>query len=258
MDATSPGSGDFSNRNRGDNCAIGDLAQILLLALLSMFNPTLLAAVTVMLLLPSPKRLMFGYLLGAYVTSISLGLVIVFALQESSFASTSRNTISPAEDIVLGLLAIVVAFVLATDRDQPLRERRAQRKSAKREAKGEEEEEKESLPLRLLGRGSPRVAFVVGLVLSFPGASYLAGLGHIDQLDAATAPTVLLVLGFCLIQQTLLEAPLIGYVFDPERTQDRVDRFRAWLSRSGRRAAVIGAAAIGLVLVGRGLVELLG
>ncbi len=221
-----------------------------------MFNPTLLAAVTVMLLLPSPKRLMLGYLLGAYTTSISLGLAIVFALQGSSFASTSRNTIGPAEDIVLGLLAVLVAIVLATDRDRPMRERRAQRKDAKRTEKGEEE--KESLPLRLLGRGSPRTAFVVGLLLSFPGASYLAGLGHINTLDAATAPTVLLVVGFCLIQQALLELPLIGYAFAPDRTQDAVDRFRAWLGRSGRRAAIVGAAAIGLALVVRGLVELLG
>jgi hypothetical protein len=49
-----------------------DLADIFLLSLVSMFNPSLLAAVTVMLLLPNPKRLMFGYLLGAYTTSITL------------------------------------------------------------------------------------------------------------------------------------------------------------------------------------------
>ena len=51
-----------------------DLLDIFLLALVSMFNPSLLAAVTVMLLLPNPKRLMVGYLLGAYTTSITLGL----------------------------------------------------------------------------------------------------------------------------------------------------------------------------------------
>ena len=50
-----------------------DLLDIFLLGLASMFNPSLLAAVTVMLLLPSPKRLMAGYLLGAYMTSITLG-----------------------------------------------------------------------------------------------------------------------------------------------------------------------------------------
>jgi hypothetical protein len=43
-----------------------DLVDIFLLSLVSMFNPSLLAAVTVMLLLTNPKRLMLGYLLGAY------------------------------------------------------------------------------------------------------------------------------------------------------------------------------------------------
>jgi Sap, sulfolipid-1-addressing protein len=87
----------------------------LLLSLLAMFNPSLLAAVTVMLLLPNPKRLMVGYLLGAYTTSITLGLVIVFSLHNSSTESTSKHKVSPVEDIVVGLLALAIAFVLRTD-----------------------------------------------------------------------------------------------------------------------------------------------
>jgi hypothetical protein len=110
----------------------------------------------------------------------------------------------------------------------------------------------------MLGRGSPRIAFVVGVLLSFPGASYLAGLGHIDALDAATAATVLLVVGFCLVQLTLLELPLIGYTLAPDWTKDAVDRFKAWLARNGRRVGMILAAAIGLALIVRGLIELLG
>ena len=233
---------------------MSDLLQVFLLALLSMFNPALLAAVTVMMLLESPKRLMLGYLLGAYSASIGLGLTIVFALQGSSAVSTTQSTISPAGDIVLGMLALVIAFVLATDRDRRLRERKARRKGERREAG---EEEKESLPLRLLGRGSPRVAFAVGVLLSFPGASYLAGLGHIDSLDTSTVATALLVIGFCLIQLMLLELPLVGYALAPDWTQDAVNRFRAWLARSGRRAAILGAAAIGFASVIKGVVGLI-
>jgi hypothetical protein len=69
---------------------------------------------------------------------------------------------------------------------------------------------------------------------------------------------VLLVVGFCLVQQLLLELPLLGYAIAPDRTQDAVTRFRAWLGRSGRRAAAIGAAVIGALLLVRGLVGLLG
>jgi hypothetical protein len=232
----------------------GDLTSVFLLSLLAMFNPTLLAAVTVMLLLPNPKRLMLGYLLGAYTTSITLGLVIVFSLNESSSVETARNTLSPSEDIALGLLLLLVAFVLGTGRDARLQERRRRRKEAK-EGSGEA---KESWPERMLGRGSARVTFAVAVVLSFPGVSYLAALDHIAKLDPGTVPTVLLVVGFCLMQQLLLEAPLLGYAVAPEWTQEAVARFRAWLGRNGRRAGAIGAAAVGVLLLVRGLVTLLG
>lgn len=233
---------------------MGDLVEIFLLALLAMFNPTLLAAVTLMLLLPNPRRLMLGYLFGAYTASISIGLVIVFALPESGATSTSKNTLSPAEDIVVGLLLLLVAVVLATDRDRPLRERRGRRKEASHERNGGEE--KEALPMRLLGRGSPRVAFVVGLLLSFPGVSYLAGLTHIHKLDVAALPTTLLVIAFCLIQQLFLEVPLAGYFIAPERTGEAVERFRAWLSRNGRQVGIIVAAVLGALLLIRGIAGL--
>ena len=233
------------------------LVDIFLLSLLSMFNPSLLAAVTVMLLLPSPKRLMVGYLLGAYTTSITLGLVIVFTLSSSSATSTSKHTISPVEDIVIGLLAVAIAFVLATGRDQPLQERRREKKDAKLKAKQEAGKPTESLPLRMLGKGDPKVTFAVAVVLSFPGVSYLTALDKIHKLNPGTVPTVLLVIGFCLMQQILLEIPLLGYVFAPERTQDTITRFRAWMGRSGRTAAVIGAGVIGVLLLGRGVITLL-
>lgn len=234
-----------------------DLLDIFLLGLVSMFNPSLLAAVTVMLLLPNPKRLMAGYLLGAYTTSITLGLVIVFTLQGSGTESTSKHTVSPLEDIVVGLLAVLIAFVLATGRDQPLQERRRDKKEAKLKARMEAGKPTESLPLRLLGRGDPKVTFVVGAILSFPGVSYLDALDHIHKLDPGTVATVLLVIGFCLMQQILLEVPLLGYVFSPETTQDRVNRFKAWMGAKGRTAAVVGAGVIGALLIARGVITLL-
>jgi hypothetical protein len=231
---------------------MSDLAGIFLLSLLAMFTPTLLAAVTVLMLLPNPKRLMLGYLLGAYTTSISLGLLIVFSLNGSSSVSTAKNTLSPSEDIVVGLIALLVAFVLRTGRDARLKERRRRRKEEKAG------EQKESWPERMLGKGSARVTFAVGVVLSFPGVSYLTALDRMAKLDASTVETALLVIGFCLMQQVLLELPLLGYAFAPERTQDAVTRFRAWLGRSGRGAATVGAAVIGVLLFVRGLVGLLG
>ena len=59
------------------------MGDVLLFSLTAMANPTLIAVTTVMLLLPSPKKLMFCYLIGALFTSITLGIVIVFAAKNS-------------------------------------------------------------------------------------------------------------------------------------------------------------------------------
>ena len=60
------------------------MGQVALLSLTASLNPTLLAATTVMLLLPRPAKLMLGYLVGALMMSITLGLLIVFNLSGSS------------------------------------------------------------------------------------------------------------------------------------------------------------------------------
>lgn len=234
-----------------------DLIDVFLLSLTAMFNPSLLAAVTLMLLLPDPKWLMAGYLLGAYITSITVGLVIVFALPGSETESASKHTIGPVEDIVVGLLLWAIAFVLRTERDRPFQDRRREKKGAKLKAREQAGKPTESLPLRMLGKGDPKLAFVVGILLSFPGLSYLDALDHIHKLNPGTVATVLLVIFFCLMQLLLLELPLLGYVFAPDRTNETVIRFKAWTARSGRTAAVIGATVIGVWLIARGLITLL-
>lgn len=49
-----------------------------------------------MLALERPKRLLLGYLVGATVTSVTCGLILVFALPSSSASSTAKHTVNPA------------------------------------------------------------------------------------------------------------------------------------------------------------------
>ncbi|MGN6256300.1 MAG: GAP family protein [Solirubrobacterales bacterium] len=222
---------------------MGDLASFIGLSLTAMLNPTLLAAVTVMLLLPETKRLMLGYLLGSYLTSISVGLLIAFSFHGTGGAETARTTLTPAEDLVFGAIAVIVGLALRSDFGEERRRRK-------------QEAEKESWPQRMLGRGSPKIAFAVGALLSFPGASYLVALNRLVHLDPGAGATVFLVVLFCVIQALFLETPLVGYAISPEGTQKAVDGFRRWLSEKGRQTAAAGALAIGLLLLLRGLLEL--
>lgn len=221
---------------------------VLLLALAAALNPTLVAASTLMMLLPNPKRLMLGYLLGALMTSITLGIVIVFTLEGSDAISTTKNTLSPAATMALGGIALVAAFVLRTGRHRTVVERRRARKKDKGPARWQQ----------ALGRGSARTTFVVGALLTLPGASYLAGLTRIDKLNYSTAETVLLIIVFNLIMLALLEVPLLGFAIAPARTVKTIDRAKTWIGQHGPQFAATMLTVLGALLLIKGLVELLG
>jgi hypothetical protein len=226
------------------------MGDIFLLSLVSAANASLLAAVTVMLFLPSPKRLLLGYLAGALLTSLTIGFLIVFVVHDSSATSAARNTVSPSIDIAFGLILLLVAQVLRGGHDQRLKERRR----AKKGESGEPVEKGPSKVEQLLGRGSARITFALGVVLTLPGVSYLVALRDLQELGYGTAGEVLVILGFNAMLLILLEVPLVGYFLAPERTVVEVQRFRSWLTHSGRRIAIVGAGGLGALLIARGLV----
>lgn len=226
------------------------VGHVIVLSLTASLNPTLVAATTVMLLLSSPAKLMAGYLFGALMTSITLGLVIVFSLSDSSAAKTTENTLSPAVDIALGALALLAAWVVWSGRQARRAERRRERKQAKPD-KGPPRWQRE------LSKGSARTTFVVGALLSLPGASYLAGLRQIHNLDYSTTETVLVVLGFNLIMLWLLEVPLACFVIAPGWTPRAISRAKAWVSGHAHVFAVRGFAALGTLLIIKGIVGLI-
>jgi hypothetical protein len=207
----------------------------------------LLAATTVMLMLPNPKRLLLGYLAGAYTTSITIGIAIEIWLSDSSALSTTKHTINPALNIALGSILLVLAFVLGTGK---LTERRERKHAGK--------PKKTPKWQTTLSKGSARSTFIVGLLLTFPGGSYLAALTEISKQNFGNAEVVLVVIAVNVVMLMLLELPLIGYAVAPTWTRQAVERLKEWIARNGARAAVIAAAVLGAALIIRGVVALVG
>jgi hypothetical protein len=226
------------------------VGRVAVLSLTASLNPSLLAATTLMLLLDRPARLMAGYLLGAYTASITIGLVIVFALPNSGATKTAQHTASPLLDLTLGVLALTIAFVLNARMHERVAEARRARKAGKPD-KGPTRWQRE------LSKGSPKVTFVVGILLTLPGASYLLGLREIHVLDYSTAGTVLLVIGFNVIMLWLLEIPLAAFVFAPDATPRVIERAKAFVRRHALTYAVRGFAIVGVLLIVKGVLGLL-
>ena len=222
------------------------MGKVLIFALLSAWNPLLLAIVPVMLVSAHPKRLMVGYLLGGYTVSITIGLVFVFAEGGSSAASTTQESINPFLNLALGSVVLLIALALGLGLDQRVR-------------RGDKKEKKDKGPprwKRALDKGSLSLAFAVGALFTLPGGRYIIALQGIAELDYSTVATVLAVIGVNLILLALVELPLLSYVIAEDWTPVAVDRAGAWFNRNGRRVVIIAAVFIGVVLVVRGLLAL--
>ena len=218
------------------------MGKVVGLAFVATLNPTLVAATTVMLLLPRPSRLMLGYWFGAMLTGTTLGLVIVFTLEGSGFEQAAKKTVHPTIALTLAGLLLLVVLVLATGRDKPFEERRAIRRQDKKPPRWQ----------RWMQKGDPKITFVIGVLLSFPGASYLVALDALGKLHYSTFATVLVVIGFCLVALVLLEIPLVAFRFVPEQTPVAIARAKAWGGTHWRTCAIWGLAVIagGLTVIG--------
>ena len=219
------------------------LGEYLLLAVGSIFWPVLLAIVVLALRTPHPVRLLSAFLAGGLLTTITIGVALVFWLEGTAFVSRSGHTAAAGVDIALGCLSLLAAYVVQGVRLRRYRRRRRRRTTTS------------SWSERVTG--SARLAFFTGVVLDIiPGVLPLVALTNIAASDYADATKVTLVVVFYLIMFSSVEVPILGHVVAPDRTAAVVAGFNNWLDRNGRRLAVWSLALVGVYLVVRGLLKL--
>jgi Sap, sulfolipid-1-addressing protein len=225
------------------------------LSIVAAIYPTLLACVTVILLLPRPERLLLGFWLGAMAMSVTCGLIIVLALGGSSGAtSTTKHSISPIAEITLGAILLLLALVFFSGRDQRVNARVERRRESKAKAKAEKPPSK---AMQRLQRGSPRTTFVVGAcIIGVPGVSYLTAMDLLARQHVSTFTSVLVVLAWNVIMLLLLEIPIVAYAFAPESTGTAVESFKSWLTRDEGRIAYWCSLIAGAALLALGVVHL--
>jgi Sap, sulfolipid-1-addressing protein len=214
------------------------LLELLLLAIAAAFYPALLAVVIIFLGRPRPKRLLTFFLAGAWLVSMTIGLVVVFGLDGAGIRSSTRGTINASIYISVGAFALVVGGYLLGRTPRP---------------KTPKQDGKPSLTQRYLTKDSSWLVFVLGIVLNMPGVWYLIALKDIGLTGWTSAEKVLALVGFNLIMFAFVEAPLIGYLVAPDWSRRLVDRFNAWLHRHGRHLAGYIAVGIGIYLLVRGI-----
>jgi len=222
------------------------MPELLLLAIASAFWPVLVVVVIVSLRARRPVRLLVSFLVGGLLTTVTLGLTIIYVLEGSSFTGRSKQTFEPAVKVTVGALAVLAAVVLW-----------------KRLPPRAVEPAPETVPgppgrlESMLERGAP-LAFLAGILFNLiPGFFPLVALAEISARDLDAVATVGLVLAFYVIMFALIEVPLVSYVVAPEWTGRATLRVNAGLDRNGRRLAIGALGIFGAFRVVKGTVEAL-
>ena len=225
------------------------MAHTIALALAAAVYPTILAGVVVLLRQENPRPLLLGFWLGGMVISIAAGIIIVLVIEQSNKTVDTSSTTRPVLDIVIGLLSLALAFAVWTGRTGRLTAWRERRQAKKPPP----DPDKQSFTERWLGNGSVWLAVGAGAILNLPGVWYLAALTDIADVRPASHQLVQ-ILVFNLIMFVLVEVPLVIYLIDEQRAQRAVDGFDRWVRAHKREVGSAVAAAVGVFLVGKGIV----
>ena len=222
-----------------------ELLELALLAIASAFWPILVVVDLVALRTPRPVPLLAWFLAGGLLTTISEGLVIVFALEGTTLGS-SRPSVGGWGNVIGGCVALLAAYVLRARAVRSRDERPAAQAGVKKTSRTE----------RMIEDGG-LYAFAAGVVLNvFPGVFPLVALRNISSLSYGNSAKILLVIGLYLTTFALIEVPLVGLLVAPARVEPWVHGLNSWLDRNGKRVAIDALGVIGLALLVRGIVQL--
>ena len=220
---------------------MSEWAELLVLAVASAFWPTLILVDVLAFRLPRPIGILAAFLAGGLLTTVTIGIVIVFFLQGTDLISGSRSTFDPVVYLTGGALALLAAAALDRRGERP--------REAPREGPSAAE--------RAVGGGLV-VAFAAGVVLNIaPGVFPFVALTHIAELGGQDQAKVATIVVFYVIMFAFVEVPIVAYAVAPTRTTAAISAFNAWLDRNGRRLGVVVLAAVGAYLVVKGIVLLL-
>ena len=207
---------------------------VLVMALIVSLEPFRVGMTVLMLNRPRPMRHLLTFLCGGFVMGTTVGLVVLFVVRPRLLGSAHFTV--PKVQIVIGVLALLVAALLATNVlsgrfDRPFPPPWAS---------------------RLLDGRSLWLSGGAGLGMALPSVDYLAVLAVILASGAAPITQVGALLMFNVVAFALVEAPLFAYLLAPERTRALMTALHAWIrSRSPRAvAALLAGLGCALLVVG--------
>ncbi|NTY61309.1 GAP family protein [Mycolicibacterium sphagni] len=204
---------------------------LLVMAVAVSLEPFRIGMSVLMLNRPRPHLQLAAFLCGGFAMGLTVGAVVLFAL-ESHIPASAHFTL-PRVQIVIGVLALLAAAILAA-------------------TKGRDRTPPAWLS-RLLDGQSLWKAGVAGLGIALPSIDYLAALAVIAAGAAAPAVRFGALVTFNVVAFALVEIPLLAYLVAPQRTRAAMTALHGWVRTRRRREVAVLLAVVGVVLLTAGL-----
>jgi len=217
-------------------------------ALLAAISPTALLVMAVFLGSDNARRTSMFYLAGAALMTVVMALTVLLVLRATGLNQPRQHEPRYGLRLGLGVLAIAGAAVMV------LRARRQARAAAAGTAGADRAgaPRKPGVISRLTARPRPVTAFVAGLLLFAPSASFIAAVQVIATANAAVAETVLAVVIVTVLTVLSVWLPLIAYLAAPDATTRALRNANGWLVAHGRLVVTCCLLAAGVILVVNG------
>jgi hypothetical protein len=208
-------------------------------ALLAAVSPTALLVMAVFLGSANPRTTALMYVAGAVIMTVAMAVTILFVLRATGLNQPRQNGPRYALRFGLGVVALAAAAVVARRRRPP-------------PAPDAGEARKPGLVARLTASPSPRTAFLLGLLLFAPGATFIAAVQVVATANEGVPVTAAAILIVITLTALTVWLPLLAYLAAPGPTTRTLRAANEWLRARGRKLVIGGLWVAGTVLVVNG------
>jgi len=200
-------------------------------AVLAAISPSALLVMTLYLGSPTPRKTATAYVAGAVLMTIVTAAGALVLIRAVGLAQPSQHAPRYGLRLGIGILALATAaFVIKRKRPQ-------------------DPQSKGGFMSRLVAAPTPGTAFLAGVVLFAPGATFLAAVQVIATAREGPAVTSITLLAIVVISLLIVLLPLAGYLAAPEATSRRLGAVNTWVRAYGKKLLVLALLVAGTALI---------